>query len=181
MVPSSDKHIIQIHNSRDILEQGYGGTIPTELKPNQIAIAGCSGYSGGSGYSGYRLAFRDKDGVFHDVANLNDTISGYSGYSGASGYSGTSGYSGNSGYSGISGYSGYSGISGYSGYSGASGYSGSTANFVGRKLIGNVESSNSISGVSGTSSYNISTIMSSETPVTSAGTDEDVPTDTPKK
>lgn len=62
------KHILQIHNLRSVLEQGGSGTIATELKKNQIAIAQDGSIN--------RLAFRDNSGVFTDVANLSDTING---------------------------------------------------------------------------------------------------------
>lgn len=62
------KHILQIHNLRSVLEQGGSGSIASELKKNQIAIAQNGSIN--------RLAFRDNSGVFTDVANLSDTIDG---------------------------------------------------------------------------------------------------------
>lgn len=53
-----DKHILQIHDYKNVLDQGFGGTLPTELKPNQIGIA--------QGLTGvYELMYRDNSGVPH--------------------------------------------------------------------------------------------------------------------
>lgn len=59
-----NKHILQIHNLRSILEQGHSGDLEAELKRNQLAIVQTDTC---------RLAFRDNSGIFHDVANLSDT------------------------------------------------------------------------------------------------------------
>ena len=151
-----------------------------------IDFTGYSGFSGQSGYSGQVGASGYSGAVGASGYSGIEGASGYSGLSGISGWSGqvgASGYSGQvgaSGYSGLVGTSGYSGLEGASGYSGMSGWSGSTANFSGRKLIANTQSSTFYNGVSGTSSRNVSSIMTGKTAVTSAGTSEGVPTDAPK-